>query len=895
MSTESDPNAVLQELENAKQVYSGGNYAAAEPLLREVFEKIAHLPLEMAYCAQGLSEIYTAWGKFSEAIKLNQRLINLTATNPGQSLDAIGGALERIAAISLKVGKQEQSEKLSRLAAAVKAGKIDVATLVTEKAKVPMAPPTTEHTFTFRAIGADAQPGMGADGMPAPEAAQAPASAPPVAQVSPAQQVAPAQQGAPAQHVSPALSTPSVPTSPNPIPPKPAATKPDPLGTPIKETAMFSRPNISALNNVAPSVPPGSPSPTPNVPPVTPNPSASTGAPPTAPIVSPPALNLPNAADIPAHQLADFDEEVPVDPSYLSGSHAALPVAPQEQPQIQPQGTSEEVPPATTEEWGGADDWGPLESGDAPDTLPEAQPTSIEQSAGTPQSPFAQYPTPQAPAPQFAAQQDPASQFAVPQPTAPAPQAAPAFSPPAQTFVAPSPAPPSSFEPPSSPAAPVSSFPAASLPEPAHHPEMHDDLSMQSQSESTSSQSASSMRSMRSMSSRNMEAPPVMSGPDMGGVMGMLASFFVGKRSLDQPVQQLEDPGSSSAKAAGVLVLVAFIVLGGISSLYKLAPRKLTADQAFLATQHRYISADSAERFTLLDAATCEFAIGDSKMKTNLRFYLDDWRDAVDMALGRAGQKQFLMYKKDDGVVDQDETKFYLHGGPEIQLANKVEILNQYATIQYTRTKKYPESGDLNGAADLSYQNPYTKKREVPSFHRVLVGKGIAVSLEADEARTKFYGDLLAGGMPKDTPKAHPGEIRCYVVDFLSPRGDIQGFIVQLIGKDGKPVSSAVPRKCYLFALEDGKEYKPSQPPQLPFNGNGGMRPVTVWLLMDKLDPTFMLVLTAGPAIVFTALAFVFLIMAFAIPKGFGRFVAWLFVVANAIPALLFIMVKVFP
>lgn len=397
------------------------------------------------------------------------------------------------------------------------------------------------------------------------------------------------------------------------------------------------------------------------------------------------------------------------------------------------------------------------------------------------------------------------------------------------------------------------------------------------------------------MSSRNMQAPPVMSGPDMGGLMGMFASFFVGKRSADQPVQQLEDPGSSSAKAAGLLVLIAFIVLGGFNLAYNLTPRKLTADQAFLATQHRYITADSAETFTLIDESTCEFAIGDSKLKTKLRFYLDDWRDAFDMSFGRAGQKQFLMYKKDEGVVDQDDTRFYLHGGPEIQLANKVEILNQYATIQYTRTKKYPESGDLNGAADLSYQNPYTKKREVPSFCRLLVGKGISVSLDADAARTKFYDDLLAGGIPKDSPKTHPGEIRCYVVDFLSPRGDIQAFIVQLIGKDGKPVSSALPRKCFLFALEDGKEYKASQAPTLPFNGNGGLRPITVWLLMDKLDPTFVLVLTAGPAIAFTALAFFFLVLAFALPKGFGRFVAWIFVVASAIPALIFIMVKMFP
>ncbi len=185
-----------------------------------------------------------------------------------------------------------------------------------------------------------------------------------------------------------------------------------------------------------------------------------------------------------------------------------------------------------------------------------------------------------------------------------------------------------------------------------------------------------------------------------------------------------------------------------------------------------------------------------------------------------------------------------MHGGPEIQIANKVEILSQYAGVYYQRTRKYPESNTSNGAADLTYQNPYTKKREIPSFHRIVVGKGISASLDADGARTKFYDDLLSGGIPKDTPKAHPGEIRCYVVDFLSPRGTIQGFVVQLIGKDGKPINGSRPGTSYVFALEDGKEYKPTQPPQLPFKGDPGFRPVTVWLLMDKLDPTFVLALT---------------------------------------------------
>ncbi len=41
--------------------------------------------------------------------------------------------------------------------------------------------------------------------------------------------------------------------------------------------------------------------------------------------------------------------------------------------------------------------------------------------------------------------------------------------------------------------------------------------------------------------SQYVSAARCVSGPDMGGVMGMFASLFVGKRNPDQPVQQLED------------------------------------------------------------------------------------------------------------------------------------------------------------------------------------------------------------------------------------------------------------------------------------------------------------------------------------------------------------------
>ncbi len=894
--TENDPN-LLQELEKAKQAYSSGNYAAAEPLLREVFEKLETMPLEMAYCAEGLSEIYTAWGKFSEAIRLNQRLINLTAPNPGQSLDALGAALERIAAISLKVGKQEQFEKLSRLAGAVRAGKVDPNGLVTERAKMPMAPPTTEHTFTFRALGPDAPPPPGVNA-PASPAPAAPPPQPPLPNTS---------SGAYALPAPGTASPPAGSFAPQqPAAPKPAT--PDVLGKPIKETAMFSRPNIAGLSGATPPTPPGVP------------PGSPAGATPTQPTANLNA-NLAKQGDIPDYQLADFDEEIAVDPSSMSGSHPPVAATPMAAPPAAPVPTAPAPPAAPAAPAGSAgsagsigslqsDSWGPADSADAdisdgwgtvePEETAEskawgpAESSNASDSVPSPQkSSFASAPAPSAPAPSSSA--FPASaphQFASP------PQLAQQSSPAAAPMSEPASQQP--FSSGSPPGADLPAFPQqstfGSLPSslPGPEPEIQLNSAPPSSSESSSSHSASSARSIRSMSSRNMSAPPVSSGPDMGGIIGTIAQLFVGKRDPDQAVQQLVDPGTTSAKAAGALVIVVGMVFGLFYSAYHFIPRKINSEQAFRALQHRYASADSTETLALIDSQTCEFAIGEQKMKTQLRFYLDDWRDAVDMALGRVGQKQIWLVNTDDGIVDQDDVKLYVKGGPEAQLANRVEFINQYATMHFARTKKYPESGDLNDAVDLHYRNPYTKKGEAPAFFRVVVGKGLA-SHEADEARTKFYDTLLSGGIPSDTAQAHPGEIRCYVVDFLSPRGVIQGLVVQLIGKDGKPVSGVRPKTSYVFALEDGKEYKPVGPGELPFKGEPGLRPAVVWLLMDKLDGAFVFFLTSGPVIILTILTFVFLVMSLLIPKGLGRAVAVLLLISTAIPALLFCLVKVLP
>lgn len=896
--SENDPNMVLQDLEKAKQSYSSGNYAAAEPLLREIFEKLEADPIEMAFVSECLSEIYTAWGKFSEAIKLNQRLINLTATNPGQSLEALGSALERIAAVSLKVGKKEQSDKLNRLAGAVRAGKIDVKTLVTEKAKVPLAPPTTEHTYTFRALGPDSPP---PSEMTSSSGTSIPAVNPPTAEVKeaadaraaaspsmPATEQTPSSEHVPA--LPPGLAIPATsftsfaPPEP-PAAPGSAAPPPDVLTRPTKETAMFSRPSLPPAP-VPPAVPPK-----------------------TVP------ASAVKQDEIPDYQLADFDEEIAIAAPAGTPQAAEIPTAqqepsadlwgPMEPPaaEISVSSASAAIPaeefefaePQTFESPQAADAWGPPsdESADIHDEWGPAEP-SAELPAdtwGAPdvpvQAPTKQWQHPATISQTAAAIKLQAAQQAAAQEQAQAQEAEVNSSVASHSDTGSG----ESADQASSPHVEQEHFNPSDL-----QGVISQSLSSQSlpaQSISSQSNTASSVRSMRSMSSRSMAAPPRAGAPDMGGLMGMIAQFFVGKRDPDQPVQELVDPSTTSAKAAGALVLIVGVVVGLTYAAYHM-PRKLSPADAYRAIQHKYVSTDSTKSLILTDPASCEFAVGEKKMPAKLRFYLDDWRDAMDMSLGRVGEKQIWMVGTGDGIVDEDQIKLYVNGGPELQLANRIDFVNQYATMQFQKEKKYPERANLNPAIDLHYLNPYTKKKELPSFFKVAVGKDLA-SHEADQARTRFYDALLSGQVAPDTPKAHAGEIRCYAVDFLSPRGTIEGFIVQLIGKDAKPLSGVRPRSSYLFALEDGKEYKPAEAAELPFKGEPGLRPAVVWLLMDKLDQTFVFILMSAPVIIFTILTFFFLILSFVIPRGLGRAVSVVLLVLCAIPALLFCLVKVLP
>lgn len=296
-------------------------------------------------------------------------------------------------------------------------------------------------------------------------------------------------------------------------------------------------------------------------------------------------------------------------------------------------------------------------------------------------------------------------------------------------------------------------------------------------------------------------------------------------------------------------------------------PRSVTADQAYGRVSHVYKSADGQVQFRLTGTDSCELQVQDRRMSTNCRFYLNDWREAVELSLGYPFQNQYWLYETRDGIADDAKNSFYGAYSPESELTEKMEVIGKYAAACYEKNGRYPDSATTIVVEDvnLKYKNPFTKDPEVPSFRSITIGSGEDADADADNRkRRKFFKRIFEGGSWEDAPEAHPGQIRCCSVTFKNKDGDSQGFVAQIIGHNSKPMRGFSSGTSYVYALENGKEHKgsssESESPQFPFTGKSG-QPDVVWFFIDKPDADLVSVLKHGATYAFGFLAVIVLLL----------------------------------
>lgn len=159
-------NAELSEaLRAAQESFESGDYASAEPVFRQALEVLGDDP-DLLF---NLGQIYASWGNFSEAIKVNKRLLGVVERSPAMGSDSIAGLLEHIAGLHEKVGQIKEAFEFHGRAAQISSGG---ANDTTRRDTGSGAEPAAHHSATPHATPGVARPASPHTPPPASSTAQ---------------------------------------------------------------------------------------------------------------------------------------------------------------------------------------------------------------------------------------------------------------------------------------------------------------------------------------------------------------------------------------------------------------------------------------------------------------------------------------------------------------------------------------------------------------------------------------------------------------------------------------------------------------------------------------------------------------------------------------------------
>ncbi len=894
--SDSDQHAAWQRLQQAKDKFAQGDYSSAEAEMRYLLDGLSEQPEALSDCIECLTEIYNSWGKYNEAIQLNEQLIRHIAPLGGNQAERVGASLERIAFISDRMGQNDQAQGLMRQAMEIRTGRLNPIAVV-QRMITPSAPPPRQPQ---QYSGGPSAPGAASPSQPASYEKSQSGQGP--SQSFSAKALVNFGRGGGQPNRGPASQQYYEPEE---------YSAPPPQAPPQQKKPAQNRPP----QNLPPKPEPPAPWPTPQIEPA---------APPAQPVREAPSPYKPQLQDIaaaysppPLPPAPGFGEAPPPFPHHPAGQQFSEEDY-YEDSQLHPTDDYfDETEPGGQGEWKWVEQpagpGAPASSGDLPPPIPgqdqpppfpsqpgqiDDQPPPIPSQSGQLGEQTPPFPGQQG---QLANQFNPASpgQVSPAQPQAPGSYSPRAQSGPAQAKpgakAAPGQAAGINIEPPPQPSAPKGptlqeqmeqqAFARPSAPPPPPPPK--------ESNQSPSSRGAqASTNTLRSKAAGDNQKPPGVSPLDK--MKDVLQGLIRPQSGAD--VQEVVDETQGSQRSVLILAAVAFAIFCIGFLAYKFLPRALTPEQAYGTIHHQWRSADSSTLLWLKNSSDCEFTVGKDRINTSYHFYLSDWRDALDMALSSLFQKQYWLYQSGESMSDDEGRTIYPSNGAEAKLVDKLEIIGQYAAMCYAKKNRYPDLPTrMKASFNLEYENPFTTEKELPSFQTLTVGEGKSEAAD-DQARNDLFIDLFSGGSWKDAPEPHPGQIRCLAVDFHNVRGNTQAFIVQIIGADKKPLRGSIGGNRFFYALENGRPYKvpPSEKPQLPFKGQTGIKPIVLWLFDSKPDAGLIFMLKNGGIILFSTLAVIFLVVGFSM-KASKRGVFLILFGITAIAALAYTVARALP
>ncbi len=346
------------------------------------------------------------------------------------------------------------------------------------------------------------------------------------------------------------------------------------------------------------------------------------------------------------------------------------------------------------------------------------------------------------------------------------------------------------------------------------------------------------------------------------------------------PVQEVEAPETKRKKALirfGIMTACAIAVL----LVYNLMPRKT---QVYDLLPREFRSAEHEKSFKIVDPSTAVYAIGPETVRTPVKFFMNDWRDVVDVVLTSPFQKQVWLLKTDHGVKDLTSNfELFEQRSPESVLAAETTRIAERVTAYFNKNHDYPATAEALG----KYLNPFTEKEELPQLHQVTEGNTKSGD-DVDTKKLELYKDLVFAKSKIEPKAATAGTIDCWNVKLVSAHQNLNVFVIKPYGKDGKAIYGGHPEAQFLIALETGQPKELiSSKPLFEWIGKSGIRPVTTVLFAEQIDPNLLFALKHCAKLIFTILAFGSLGFLLSLPKGESPWFWSIVLILTGVPAIL--------
>jgi hypothetical protein len=282
------------------------------------------------------------------------------------------------------------------------------------------------------------------------------------------------------------------------------------------------------------------------------------------------------------------------------------------------------------------------------------------------------------------------------------------------------------------------------------------------------------------------------------------------------------------AKAISAAIVFLFIFM-----IAMFAPRHPDPLDVFKIIPHEYKTADGKGSFTISADSQCTFSNNAEKTITlPYSMYLGDWRDVAGMIYGSIYEKQYLVFRKDDAVLDGDRRIYYGANTPEAKVITEMAAIKKTVEIYLAANGKYPD--EITAQTMLPYLNPITNLPSLPFSQKIKVGDRTWTTATSLEERKLFYNKIIDGAPWPNEPPLQPGGINCCSVVMVSAAGEFYDYLIRGSDRHGRTLFTSTPGKPYVISLQAAKELDRPSPP-IPFENKWLIRPRHVCLMPPEI------------------------------------------------------------